>query len=163
MTPAPAPPQLSPDGQWWWDGQQWIPAARAAAQAAVPVAAVPVAAGAPAGAGAQRGAAAPAGAAGPAAADPAGFGGLDDLWEPESEGPPADGPDRAASASLLLALLWLCGFGSAAAVVLGHRSRAASRSRGRAPSGVATAGLVLGYAGVLGVLGTALLFAAAVG
>ena len=21
-----APPQLSPDGHWWWDGQQWIPA-----------------------------------------------------------------------------------------------------------------------------------------
>ena len=21
-----APPQLSPDGHWWWDGHQWIPA-----------------------------------------------------------------------------------------------------------------------------------------
>lgn len=158
MTPAPAPPQLSPDGQWWWDEQQWIPAARAAAQAAVPV---PV--GAAAGAGGQRGAAVPVGGAGPAAADNAGLGGLDDLWEPGSEALPADGPDRAASASLLLALLWLCGFGSAAAVLLGHQSRAASRRRGRAPSGVATAGLVLGYAGVLGVLVTALLLAAAVG
>jgi hypothetical protein len=23
--PPPAPPQMSPDGQWWWNGQQWIP------------------------------------------------------------------------------------------------------------------------------------------
>ena len=158
MTPAPAPPQLSPDGQWWWDGQQWIPAARAAAQAAVPVAA-----GVPAGAGSASGAAGRAGAAGPAGADGVGLVGLDDLWEPEAEALPSDRADRAASASLLLALLWLCGFGSAAAVLLGHRSRAASHRRGRAPSAVATAGLVLGYVGVLGALMTALLFAAAVG
>jgi hypothetical protein len=25
-----APPQLSPDGQWWWNGAQWVPAAHAA-------------------------------------------------------------------------------------------------------------------------------------
>lgn len=157
MTQAPAPPQLSPDGQWWWDGQQWIPAARAASRAAMTVAA-----------GAPAAAAGPA-AAGPAAADTAGLVGLDDLWEPESEALPADGPDdpespdRRASVSLLLALLWLCGFGSAAAVVLAHQSRAASRRRGRAPSAAATAGLVLGYAGVLGALVAALLLAAAVG
>jgi hypothetical protein len=24
--PASAPPQLSPDGHWWWDGTQWVPA-----------------------------------------------------------------------------------------------------------------------------------------
>ena len=23
--PAAAPPQASPDGQWWWTGQQWVP------------------------------------------------------------------------------------------------------------------------------------------
>jgi hypothetical protein len=25
-----APPQLSPDGHWWWDGAQWVPAAHLA-------------------------------------------------------------------------------------------------------------------------------------
>ncbi|MDT7571357.1 MAG: hypothetical protein QOE05_1531 [Actinomycetota bacterium] len=25
-----APPQLSPDGHWWWDGTQWVPAGEAA-------------------------------------------------------------------------------------------------------------------------------------
>jgi hypothetical protein len=28
-TQATAPPQLSPDGHWWWDGTQWLPAASA--------------------------------------------------------------------------------------------------------------------------------------
>jgi hypothetical protein len=28
-----APPQLSPDGQWWWNGTQWVPANAAAPQA----------------------------------------------------------------------------------------------------------------------------------
>jgi hypothetical protein len=34
--PAPyaAPPQLSPDGRWWWNGAQWVPAAPAAPPAA---------------------------------------------------------------------------------------------------------------------------------
>jgi hypothetical protein len=107
VTPAPAPPQLSPDGQWWWDGQQWIPAARAASYSAEPVAG---------GAGAAV-AAAPARGAGSAGADVAGLVGLDDLWEPESEHLPADDADGRASASLLLGLLWLCGVGSAAAVL----------------------------------------------
>jgi hypothetical protein len=22
----PAPPQFSPDGQWWWNGREWVPA-----------------------------------------------------------------------------------------------------------------------------------------
>jgi hypothetical protein len=26
-----APPQLSPDGQWWWNGQEWTPVPHAAA------------------------------------------------------------------------------------------------------------------------------------
>lgn len=29
-TPGAAPPQLSPDGHWWWDGTQWQPASDAA-------------------------------------------------------------------------------------------------------------------------------------
>jgi len=47
--PGAAPPQLSPDGHWWWDGAQWQPAsdaakaqvaAQAAPQAEVPAQAV---------------------------------------------------------------------------------------------------------------------------
>ena len=26
-----APPQYSPDGQWWWDGTQWVPVNRSSA------------------------------------------------------------------------------------------------------------------------------------
>jgi hypothetical protein len=28
-----APPQMSPDGQWWWNGTQWVPAAYPVPQA----------------------------------------------------------------------------------------------------------------------------------
>ncbi len=31
-----APPQLSPDGQWWWNGVQWVPAAPAVPSATQP-------------------------------------------------------------------------------------------------------------------------------
>jgi hypothetical protein len=41
-TPESAPPQLSPDGHWWWDGTEWTPASEAArAQATVQEQAVP--------------------------------------------------------------------------------------------------------------------------
>jgi hypothetical protein len=102
VRPAPAPPQLSPDGQWGWDGQQWIPAARAAAPAVGPVAVGAVAAG----------------AAGPAGGGVADLVGLDDLWESESEHLSADDADGTAAARLLLGLLWLCGVGSAVAVLV---------------------------------------------
>jgi len=29
--PETAPPQYSPDGQWWWDGQRWIPTSQSRA------------------------------------------------------------------------------------------------------------------------------------
>ena len=29
-----APPQLSPDGHWWWTGQEWVPAPAQAADPA---------------------------------------------------------------------------------------------------------------------------------
>ncbi|HEX6489529.1 MAG TPA: hypothetical protein VF137_11760 [Candidatus Dormibacteraeota bacterium] len=31
----PAPPQLSPDGKWWWNGEAWVPASRPAVAPAV--------------------------------------------------------------------------------------------------------------------------------
>jgi hypothetical protein len=38
---AAAPPQLSPDGHWWWDGASWVPAAVRQTSAAAPVSTVP--------------------------------------------------------------------------------------------------------------------------
>jgi type IV pilus assembly protein PilA len=61
-----------------------------------------------------------------------------------------------AVASLVLGILWLLGFGSIAAVVLGHLSRRRAAHEGRPKSGLALAGLILGYLGtvflVVGVL-----------
>jgi hypothetical protein len=37
VTADSAPPQLSPDGYWWWNGQQWVPAA----EMLTPAAAIP--------------------------------------------------------------------------------------------------------------------------
>jgi Tfp pilus assembly protein PilE len=68
--------------------------------------------------------------------------------------PPAPGAvepayaDGKAIASLVLGVLWFFGLGSVAAVVLGHLSRSESRRAGRHGSGLALAGLILGYVGV---------------
>ncbi|MBK5307086.1 MAG: DUF4190 domain-containing protein [Frankiaceae bacterium] len=52
-----------------------------------------------------------------------------------------------AIASLVLSIVWLLGLASIAAVICGHTSRGRAARSGRAPSGVALAGLILGYAG----------------
>lgn len=220
-----APPQLSPDGHWWWDGAAWVPASQAPG-ATEPIAAEPVLAVAPeavqplvtaepresvqalepahvvdpmdsAFAALAELAADPVPAhAGPATAawQPASSeviarlpvqGGAPPLetstgadapsqpsapsapldpspqaWSPldfgaeYSPGPAA--PDRPASgdgrglgiASLVLSVLYLFGFGSLLAVVLGHVSRGRDRRAGVAPNGLALAGLVLGYVGL---------------
>jgi hypothetical protein len=83
-------------------------------------------------------------------------------------GAPYPGPPPATSAkaiaSLALSLVYLCGLGSLAAVVLGHLARGEiRRSGGRiAGTGLATAGLVLGYLGLVVtlVVGTGLVFTA---
>jgi hypothetical protein len=98
VTQASAPPQLSPDGQWWWDGYQWVPAA-------------------------------PYGGYGPYA-------------------PPAHSDtDGFAIASLVCSIASM-GIGSVAGVVLGHTSRAKARRENREPSGLALAGLIIGYIGI---------------
>lgn len=117
MTQPSAPPQLSPDGKWWWDGTAWIPAPQQPADFYAPV---PV----------------------------------------QSMGYAPTAPvarhDGLAITSLVLSVLWLMGFGSVAAIVTGHLSRSKAKREGREPSGVALAGLILGYVGaaflVVGIL-----------
>ena len=63
--------------------------------------------------------------------------------------PPTNG---LAIASLVASLVWACGLGSVAAVVLGVMAHRQIRERGEGGSGLATAGIVLGGLGVLAVL-----------
>lgn len=116
MTQPVAPPQLSPDGQWWWNGTEWVPAAQrpvvpeqppALSGYAPPVTVVPAYGTAPA---------------------------------------PATN-DGLAIASLVMSLLWVMGLGSVGAIVTGHLSRSKARREGRQPSGLALAGLIIGYVG----------------
>ncbi|MFN2538473.1 MAG: DUF4190 domain-containing protein [Mycobacteriales bacterium] len=69
---------------------------------------------------------------------------------------PSTGTDGLAIASLVLGLLWIGGAGSVGAIVTGHLSRSKANREGRQPSGMALAGLILGYIGatflVVGVL-----------
>lgn len=115
----PAPPQFSPDGQWWWNGTQWVPAAQAAAPQGYP----------PPGYGQPYGQA-------------PGYG-----YQPYAQPQPTDGK---AIASLVLGLIWVWGLGSITAVILGHLSRRDAKKENRAPSGLALAGLILGYVGIAG-------------
>jgi hypothetical protein len=74
-------------------------------------------------------------------------------------GSPPPGPARPrgtnglAVASLVLGLLWLCWLGSVAAVILGHIALSQIKRTGQAGRGIAIAGLVLGYLGVLTAIG----------
>lgn len=144
-----AEPQFSPDGAWWWDGRQWnavtpAPAhvAPAARQAAVQQA--PQQGAAPAVE--YFGAAVPQ----PMATVP------QPIAVPAHAAPQAAERDGYAIASLVLGVLWIFGVGSLGAVVLGHLSNSEAVRKGRPKSGLAVAGLVLGYLGsaffVLGVL-----------
>lgn len=145
-TPGGAPPQFSPDGQWWWDGRTWLPAAQAAQQPppqqplqqalqgegspAVPQSSVPPAWGQPAPYGQQP-------------AYPTPFG--------QAYGAPqSGGADAKAITSLVLSIVWLFGLGSIAAVILGHLSQSQANKQGRSPSGIALAGLIIGYLGIAG-------------
>lgn len=125
-----APPQLSPDGLWWWDGQQWVPAPPPTAPVAPPPdapAAQPVWPSFPT-----------------PATTPAG---------PAYGYQPPRPTDGLAIASLVLSLVWMLGLGSICAVVLGHVSRGRAKREGREKSGVALAGLIIGYLGVVSLVG----------
>jgi hypothetical protein len=60
--------------------------------------------------------------------------------------------DGKAIASLVCGLVGGCGVGSIAAIILGHQSRGAAKREGRQPSGMALAGLILGYVGLVGAI-----------
>lgn len=60
--------------------------------------------------------------------------------------------DGMAITSMVLGILWLWGLGSILAVIFGHVHLSAAKKAGRSPSGMAIAGLVLGYLGILGAL-----------
>ena len=66
--------------------------------------------------------------------------------------PQSGGADAKAITSLVLSIVWLLGLGSIAAVILGHLSRSQATKQGRSPSGIALAGLIIGYLGIAGTI-----------
>ena len=128
MTEPSAPPQLSPDGQWKWDGTQWVP----------------------------NPAAAPTYPAQPGYGQPPASG---TAYPPAAYPPAASQSDGKAIASLVLGLVGLCGIGSLLAVILGHQSRGEAKRQGREPSGMALAGVILGYLGLVAMVFVLIVFA----
>ncbi|MFI0410800.1 MmpS family transport accessory protein [Actinomadura sp. 3N508] len=63
--------------------------------------------------------------------------------------PRPDGTNTLAIASLVLGITWLCWIGSILAVVLGHVSLSQIKRTGQSGRGMAIAGLILGYIGIL--------------
>ncbi|MFA1551697.1 DUF4190 domain-containing protein [Actinomadura chokoriensis] len=75
-------------------------------------------------------------------------------------GPRPQGTNSLAVASLILGILWLGWIGSILAIVFGHVSLSQIKRTGQAGKGMAIAGLVLGYLGlVIGVIVVTLLVA----
>lgn len=68
--------------------------------------------------------------------------------QPGNGPPPIASPDGFAYVSLFLSLVWLVGLGSLLAVIFGHISRRRAKQNGLEPSGLATAGTVLGWVGI---------------
>ena len=140
MTQPAAPPQLSPDGQWWWNGTEWVPAAARPALPEQPEqpepSPTPVLSG----------------YAPPVTITPS----VPPTYTTAPYAAAPSGHDGLAIASLVLSLLWLMGLGSVGAIVTGHLSRSKAKREGRQPSGMALAGVVIGYVGaafmVLGIL-----------
>jgi hypothetical protein len=119
-------PYVSPDGRWRWNGTQWVPN-----EAGYGVPPQPAPGYGPA----------PAGGYGQPYGGPASYGYL--------PLPPAPAHDGKAIGSLVASLLGLfCGIGSVVGVILGHLSRSEAKRQGREPSGLALAGLIIGYVGI---------------
>jgi hypothetical protein len=57
-----------------------------------------------------------------------------------------------AIASLVLGIVWLWGLGSVVALVLGYAAKREIKRTGQNGSGMATAGIVLGWIGVVGLV-----------
>jgi hypothetical protein len=81
------------------------------------------------------------------------------MWSWQPPPPPAGRHDGKAIASLVCSLVGGCGFASLAAVILGHQSRREARRDQREPSGLALAGVIIGYLGLAAVAGFVALFA----
>jgi hypothetical protein len=144
-----APQQFSPDGQWWWDGAQWVPASQAPTAQQPPMPEQPAAPEQPA---------QPATPAQPAY--PAPYGQQPYGQAPYGQAPyggqvpygaplPQKSTDGKAIGSFISSFFFfIFGIGSIVAIVLGHLSRSGARKQGREPSGLALAGLILGYLGL---------------
>jgi hypothetical protein len=77
-------------------------------------------------------------------------------WTPNQMMPTPVRTSGAAIASLVLALLWICGVGSLAAVILGIVGLSATKAGAMKGRGMAIAGLVLGALGLIATVGTAI-------
>lgn len=76
-------------------------------------------------------------------------------WTPNQMMPTPVRTSGAAIASLVLALLWICGVGSLAAIILGIVGISATKAGAMKGRGMALAGLVIGALGLLATVGTA--------
>jgi hypothetical protein len=57
-----------------------------------------------------------------------------------------------AIASLVLGILWIYGIGAILALVFGYMAKKQIRERGESGGGMATAGIVLGWIGIVGLV-----------
>lgn len=71
------------------------------------------------------------------------------FWQPPVPEEKISVHDGFAIASLVLGILWVIGIGSVLAVIFGHISDARAHRANRPRSGLAIAGLILGYAGLV--------------
>jgi len=70
-------------------------------------------------------------------------------WQPYGQVPPQrTGTNGFAIASLVLGIVWVYGIGSILALVFGYIAKRQIRETGESGSGLATAGIVLGWVGV---------------